>query len=256
MAPRQTETPAALDVGTGSGSWVIDMARLFPHAEIVGLDLVPANLSSPPPGNCRFECDDVNLGLAHYYNSFDVVHFRCAGTGVTKYRQFIDEAALVLRPGGVFLVVDGDMQLYDDKFEKISAEDDVPGFTWTQKMLKEVEAAMTARNPAAFTHHILPKWLKQMDAWEDSGTKYYHVPLGPWEDNMSERDKYIAELMRQDFYRLMESFRPILLAHELPVKVVDTWIKNAKDEMAAMEKRMYIKWHCSWAIKKRPRSDY
>lgn len=51
-----------------------------------------------------------------------MVHFRCVGTGVTKYREFIDEVAHVLRPGGVFLVVDGDMQLYDDKFEKITAE--------------------------------------------------------------------------------------------------------------------------------------
>ncbi|KIO32981.1 hypothetical protein M407DRAFT_18137 [Tulasnella calospora MUT 4182] len=35
--------PAALDIGTGSGSWAIDMARQFPNAEITGMDIVPAN---------------------------------------------------------------------------------------------------------------------------------------------------------------------------------------------------------------------
>lgn len=31
LAPRQSGHPAVLDVGTGSGSWVIDMGKLFPQ---------------------------------------------------------------------------------------------------------------------------------------------------------------------------------------------------------------------------------
>lgn len=46
LAPRDGSQPSILDVGSGSGSWVIEMARQFPHAEVVGLDLAPANLSS------------------------------------------------------------------------------------------------------------------------------------------------------------------------------------------------------------------
>lgn len=44
LAPRNGPMPAVLDVGSGSGSWVLDMGELFPHAEVVGLDLAPANL--------------------------------------------------------------------------------------------------------------------------------------------------------------------------------------------------------------------
>lgn len=40
------KTPAALDVGTGAGTWVVDCARMYPEAEVVGLDLAPANLTS------------------------------------------------------------------------------------------------------------------------------------------------------------------------------------------------------------------
>lgn len=39
-------TPKVLDVGTGSGSWVLDCAKMFPEAEVVGLDLVPAHLTT------------------------------------------------------------------------------------------------------------------------------------------------------------------------------------------------------------------
>ncbi|KAG9050551.1 hypothetical protein FS837_004408 [Tulasnella sp. UAMH 9824] len=47
LAPREDveSQPAVLDIGSGSGSWMVDMAKMFPHAEIVGVDLVPANLS-------------------------------------------------------------------------------------------------------------------------------------------------------------------------------------------------------------------
>ena len=46
MTKRDGKAPAALDVGTGSGSWVVDCAKLFPEAEVVGLDLVPAHLAT------------------------------------------------------------------------------------------------------------------------------------------------------------------------------------------------------------------
>ncbi|KAG8983928.1 hypothetical protein FRB90_005650 [Tulasnella sp. 427] len=37
---------AILDIGTGSGCWVVDMAKQYPHAEAVGLDLAPPNFVS------------------------------------------------------------------------------------------------------------------------------------------------------------------------------------------------------------------
>lgn len=46
LAPRTEGSgpPTVLDIGTGSGSWAIDMAEEFPHAQVVGMDVAPANL--------------------------------------------------------------------------------------------------------------------------------------------------------------------------------------------------------------------
>lgn len=69
--------------GCGSGIWTIEMAREFPDCDVVGLDLAPAPVDIDAlPTNCRFEIDDINLGLSHYHNQFDVIHVRCIGSGV------------------------------------------------------------------------------------------------------------------------------------------------------------------------------
>lgn len=48
LAPRPegVDPPAILDIGAGSGRWALDMAKEFPHAEVVGLDLTPPNLAT------------------------------------------------------------------------------------------------------------------------------------------------------------------------------------------------------------------
>jgi hypothetical protein len=53
------------------------MAKRYPHADVVGVDLAPVPMDqSLYPSNLRFEIDDVNHGLTHFYNNFDLIHFR------------------------------------------------------------------------------------------------------------------------------------------------------------------------------------
>lgn len=65
-------------------------------------------LTRTAPPNCRFECDDVNHGLGHYKNCFDVVHFRSTSAGVKDGQHFLYEIFDILRPGGILLFVNAD----------------------------------------------------------------------------------------------------------------------------------------------------
>lgn len=69
-----------------------------------------------------------------------MVHARACANGLKDYNAFIDEAALCLKPGGVILLCEGDLQLYDENFQPqaISMDhEDAHGKTksWMGRML-------------------------------------------------------------------------------------------------------------------------
>lgn len=85
-------------------------------------------------------------------------------TGITRYREFLDEVVEILRPGGVFLAVDGDMQLYNENFMPVQGTKEgeqvsdlylylviadrrrgAQDFTWMQKMLATALSAAMVR---------------------------------------------------------------------------------------------------------------
>lgn len=85
------------------------MALQFPHADVVGLDIVPPALltDADVPENCRFEVDDANLSLAHYEGAFNVVHMRAAHLGINDFESWLYEIARTLRPNGILLLATG-----------------------------------------------------------------------------------------------------------------------------------------------------
>lgn len=89
------------------------MAREFPHTDVVGVDLAPVPIKEDNlPPNCHFEIDDINFGLTHFYNQFDVVHARLIGAGIKDFRKTVREAVMCLKPGGILLWSEPDYDFY------------------------------------------------------------------------------------------------------------------------------------------------
>ncbi len=91
-----------LDVGTGTGIWPVEMARLFPQAHIVGVDISAASLEYTSSSSSTFCLADVLKGLPFPDRQFDYIHQRLlvAALPATHWPAVIQELIRVSRPGG------------------------------------------------------------------------------------------------------------------------------------------------------------
>ncbi|TFK29993.1 hypothetical protein FA15DRAFT_191701 [Coprinopsis marcescibilis] len=98
-----------LDLGTGGGHWAIAIADEFPRAEVIGVDIAPIQPSYVPP-NCTFEICDLQEFLPYPPESFDFIHVRGLHLGIRDYPFLLQEVARLLRPGGLLLLVEADLE--------------------------------------------------------------------------------------------------------------------------------------------------
>src|SRR5215472_11958358 len=93
--------PAAiLDVVCGTGAWTADMGKLFPEAEIMGMDIVSPSCPQSP----HFQFIEGHTPLALPFNDarFDYVHQRCLSVVLpaVHWQGIVNELVRVTQPGG------------------------------------------------------------------------------------------------------------------------------------------------------------
>ena len=98
-----------LDVGTGTGRWAMDIAQLFPRANVCGVDVNPPPADEQAlsgvdvrPANYTFVPGNVLEGLPFSDGQFDFAHMRLLFTAIPgdRWPLAIRELARVTRPGG------------------------------------------------------------------------------------------------------------------------------------------------------------
>lgn len=106
-----------LDVGCGSGRWPLEMAQLFPTANVIGVDLVPPPVDGDPthyagPANYVFVTGNVLEGLPFGDRSFDFAHQRLliSALPASNWPAVVQELIRVTRRGGWVELVEGDIK--------------------------------------------------------------------------------------------------------------------------------------------------
>jgi hypothetical protein len=116
-----------------NGSRAMQMAITHPQALVHGVDLLPVPLDPDTfPPNLTFEIDDINHGLGHFNSQFDLIHMRSIIGGITDIKKTMKDLEMCLRPGGLLLVINGDMPFNEDrqtyiKMAKLDGDEDVSG---------------------------------------------------------------------------------------------------------------------------------
>ncbi|KIP12259.1 hypothetical protein PHLGIDRAFT_328195 [Phlebiopsis gigantea 11061_1 CR5-6] len=247
LRPRRDRRPVILDVGTGSGSWAVDMAKEFPYCEVIGMDLVPPRIAGELPQNCRFEIDDANLGFFHYRGTFDVVHARAIAMGIKDYPALLKDLAQTLRPGGMIILGDGEMQLYDEERRPLSySEADA---SWTQRVFFAGYNASKNKGGNIDCPTMNPTWLRSIDSLTDVGWDKVFIPIGPW-IYANEREKVLAEMLRSNCLGYISGLEPLLMSEGYLKESVEKMQRGASAELLELKVRLYSRWSFAWAMKR------
>lgn len=113
LAPLPPQVRTIVDVGTGTGIWAAEMARLFPESLVVGLDLDAALLSLTAPNNCLLRVGNILTGLPLPDQFADFVHQRFLVFAIpdAHWPQVIEELVRVTQIGGWIEVVETDARV-------------------------------------------------------------------------------------------------------------------------------------------------
>lgn len=251
---------AVLDLGSGSGAWLRDMAERYPHVEFTGVDLAPQTSGyTHLPDNVTLEIDDINLGLTHWVDQFDVVHVQSVAFGITDYRKLLREIHHILRPGGLMLLVEPDLEIFHDNGSVLEAFfDDKRSGSWTARVLFEAYQALKRTGASVEAGLMHERWLKEIPGFVNVRIEKLYNPIGAWMAGSNEADtrrlRRIGELMEQNTKDLIIALRPLLLADGYFQKGVDNMVERAVREMSEPNLRrqglrLFSKWNCAVAVK-------
>ncbi|KAI6136217.1 hypothetical protein F5141DRAFT_1185261 [Pisolithus sp. B1] len=187
------ETKAVLDLGCGSGIWIMDVAREFPHCSAVAVDLVPMQSMS--------EIDDINLGLEHFYGDFNVVHAQLISAGIRDYHAMIDQISHVLRPGGLIDITEYPFYFTGPDKKPIIKPKGTFEPPWTALWMSYANRAISGRGGSSDAALHLPDWISSNPAFEDVVVRDLWMPASPWLEGDDEDTIFwngIATTLRED----------------------------------------------------------
>ncbi|GJE88807.1 methyltransferase domain-containing protein [Phanerochaete sordida] len=236
--PGQVKT--VVDLGCGSGSWIVDVARDFPNCSCVAVDLIPMQIIDIPP-NCRSEVDDINLGLQHFYGEFNVAHARLISTGIRDYKGLVDQISHVLKPGGLIDLTEFDFRVYDfDKQPIPITVDASPLARWFHLALRAVQ--MQGGEPDAANH--LYGWTRDHGAFEDVQYREWWLQTSCWnpgqDDEARQKNRWGAA-MREDILAFLKSGRPLLLGTGVPEQILNPLEEEAERELMEARVPTYVR---------------
>ncbi|KAI8367952.1 S-adenosyl-L-methionine-dependent methyltransferase [Choanephora cucurbitarum] len=158
-----------LDIGCGPGLWTLDMARLYPNSEFVGVDMADVFLRDNQPSNVTFQVLNAGTGLDYFEdNSFDFVfqRFLVMGFPIEQYIRSVQQMKRILKPNGYIEI----LELINNYQNAGPAAKNIG--TW-------IDQALVARNMDSFIAEKIPGFLSDA-GFCNIETVNYDVPIGDW----------------------------------------------------------------------------
>ncbi|MBV9709507.1 MAG: methyltransferase domain-containing protein [Ktedonobacteraceae bacterium] len=114
---------SVLDLGCGSGGWALEIARLYPHIEVTGVDInrslieyVRAHAKAQNIKNAHYQITNILEPLPFPDASFDLVNARTLYSSLkpSDWPPLLRECNRILRPGGTLRLTEMERHLTSD----------------------------------------------------------------------------------------------------------------------------------------------
>lgn len=234
--------PAILDVGTGAGNWAEDMAREFPHAKVLGIDLNPVKISTEKPPNCKFEVRDASKSFGDLAEAFDVVHVRAVENGLRNQRQSLTHFAQLLPPGGVLLLGSVGMWLYGTDKELLPCvEESDPRWSALGCLYHYFQTLMINQGREVDAFRRWEGWLQTNPLYQDVTVTDVYSPVGPWKpDSDGIPWQEIGDCFGKNIMIALDYTADLLIQGNYAEAVIQRLLEKAKQELRDMNPKTYL----------------
>ncbi|KAG8700395.1 hypothetical protein FRC08_004730 [Ceratobasidium sp. 394] len=207
---------AVLDVCSGSGQWVIEIAREFPKAKVAGIDLSkPVQDESTIPSNASFSIADIKQGLPFETSSFDAVHMRMVPS-LRERTALYREMHRVLRPGGLIMLVGPGERVShiggDLPPEQVAITNAAVATRHFEEIKYPAPDKATTGSPEnawGMATKITAHLRDSPDLWDNVQEKKLAIPIGVWADD--EVGQKAGKLLQYCIPGLFKSLRPAIV---------------------------------------------
>ncbi|PWY88638.1 S-adenosyl-L-methionine-dependent methyltransferase [Aspergillus sclerotioniger CBS 115572] len=204
-----------LDVGTGTGTWAIDVATMYPRAQVTGTDMSAHQPSWVPP-NLSFIIDDAELEWS-YSSQFDLIHMQGLNGAIRDWPRLFKQAYDHLAPGGYLEVKDTD-------FKATCDDNTIPTTSSLRTWENECVRACTLLDQTLTAPAHVRRWMEAA-GFLDVEERLFRLPVNSWP-----KDPELKEIGRFQNFQYMQALSPYALG--LLVEVLG-WAREETEVLLA-----------------------
>ncbi|PGH17806.1 hypothetical protein AJ79_00947 [Helicocarpus griseus UAMH5409] len=231
-APLPKTIGRALDIGCGTGIWVMDFADMHPEAKVIGTDL-SAIQSGYVPQNVHFEVDDAEEDW-QYSQPFDYIHIRGMGGAIANWQRLLQQAFDNLVPGGWVELVEFDAwaSTDDNSLPESSAY-----YQFQTLLGKASELFGKPVNVAKYFRKFV-----ETAGFTNIGEDNRKVPLSPWPTTRKERN--LGNYMQMAMSESLEPYALALFTKMLNWDniMIQALLAGARNDLKNMDYHIYTTW--------------
>ncbi|KAM3517339.1 hypothetical protein MY4038_010315 [Beauveria bassiana] len=178
FAPIGDNPQQILDIGTGTGIWVIEMGDQFPSASVLGIDLSPIQPDWLPP-NVRFIVDDAESPWLYPRNHFDYIHSRHTVMALKDWMRLFRRALEHLKPGGWIELQEIHHSPRSANLDAVLSENHEVAQFWSHvsEGLGNLGVDLNISSGGQLTKML------QEAGYVNVTERVFHVPIGTWPKN-------------------------------------------------------------------------